>query len=242
MEDLIGKEMDHMQVVSGAQLAERFFEGTGHSYDRIVSLFTLGFDLWWKRKILRKIPPDSLQIIDQACGTGILTFKIAARFPGAQIVGVELRDEYLSIARQKASFCNSGHVEFVLGRAEDVCLEEASFDCITSSYLAKYAEIDLWVRNCKKLLRDGGLLLAHDFTYPHNPYFAAAWEFYFRIMQRFGSWRYPEWRTVFIELPELLRRTTWVPEMLEALGANGFSDISLERLTFGSAALITARK
>ncbi len=242
MGDLIGKERDHMQVVTGAQLAERFFEGTGHSYDHIVSLFTLGFDLWWKRKIPGKIPANSLQIIDQACGTGILTFKIAERFPGARIVGVELRDEYLSIARQKAALRSLSRVEFVLGRAEDVCLEEASFDCITSSYLAKYAEIDQWVQNCKKMLRDGGLFLAHDFTYPANPHFAAAWEFYFRIMQGFGIRMYPEWRTVFIELPELLRRTTWVTELLEALRVNGFSNISLESLTFGSAAVITARK
>lgn len=241
MGDLIGKEMDHMQVVSGAQLAERFFEGTGHSYDWIVSLFTLGFDLWWKRKILRKIPADSLQIIDQACGTGILTFKIAERFPGARVVGVELRDEYLSIARQKAALLKLSRVEFMLGRAEDVCPGER-FDCITSSYLAKYAEIDLWVQNCKKMLRDGGLFIAHDFTYPPNPHFAAAWESYFRIMQRFGIRMYPEWRTVFIELPELLRRTGWVAELLEALRVNGFSDISLECLTFGSAAVITARK
>ncbi|MEM5787138.1 MAG: class I SAM-dependent methyltransferase [Syntrophobacteraceae bacterium] len=227
--------------IGGVQLAERFFQGTGHSYDHIVSLFTLGFDLWWKRKILQKIPGNPLRIIDQASGTGILTFKIAGRFPEARVVGVELRDEYLVIARQKAAFLNLRRVEFVLGRAEEVFLE-GSFDCITSSYLAKYAETDRWVRNCKRMLRDGGLLIAHDFTYPPNPYFAALWEYYFRIMQTVGSWRYPEWRTVFFELPELLRRTKWVPELRESLAMHGFSDISLEFRTFGSSAIITARK
>ena len=42
------------------------------------------------------------RILDQACGTGILTLKIARRFPQARIIGVDLTDEYLRVARRKA--------------------------------------------------------------------------------------------------------------------------------------------
>lgn len=230
-----------MKIKSGTDLVERFFAGTGTTYDRIVSLFTLGFDIWWKRRILEKIPESPMQIIDQASGTGILTLKIARRFPQCRVIGVELREEYLNIAREKARLLHLNNTEFVLGRAEDVFLE-GSFDCITSSYLAKYAEIDSLVVNIKRMLRRDGLLIAHDFTYPSNPVFARIWEFYFRVMQALGSSKYPEWRTVFYELPEFLRTTGWVGELIKSLKENGFSDITLEFLTFGTSAIITARK
>jgi demethylmenaquinone methyltransferase/2-methoxy-6-polyprenyl-1,4-benzoquinol methylase len=226
---------------SGIELVERFFAGTGNSYDHIVKVFTLGFDLWWKRKILENIPEYPRQIIDQASGTGILSIKIAKRFPDCRVTGVELRDEYLSIARQRANRLNLNNLEFVLGRAEDVFIE-GSFDCITSSYLAKYAEIDSLVANNKKMLRKGGVLIAHDFTYPSNPVFAGIWEFYFKLMQGFGSSRYPEWETVFYELPVFLRTTRWVTELTRSLKENGFSDISLKFYTFGTSAIVTAIK
>ena len=60
----------------------RFFSGTGTTYDRIVNLCTLGFDRLWKQQILRAIPKGSSRILDQACGTGILTLKAAIRKEG----------------------------------------------------------------------------------------------------------------------------------------------------------------
>lgn len=86
---------------SRTALAERFFSGNGATYEHIANLSTLGLDLWWKRKILNKIPQNPTQIVDQACGTGLLTFKIAQRFPLCRIVGVDLQDEYLGIAKKR---------------------------------------------------------------------------------------------------------------------------------------------
>jgi demethylmenaquinone methyltransferase/2-methoxy-6-polyprenyl-1,4-benzoquinol methylase len=223
------------------ELVERFFSGTGSTYDRIVNWCTLGFDKWWKRKILAKIPENPRLIIDQACGTGILTFKIAQRFPHCRLIGVELRDEYLDIAREKARRLHLNNLEFVTARAEDLVLA-GSFDCITSSYLAKYAEIDCLVANAKRMLREGGLLIMHDFTYPPGPLFARLWEFYFTLMRAWGNRRYPQWNTVFHELPVFLRQTRWVSELTGCLRKENFSSVSSESLTFGTAAIVTAQK
>jgi demethylmenaquinone methyltransferase/2-methoxy-6-polyprenyl-1,4-benzoquinol methylase len=224
---------------SGVQLAHRFFSGTGTTYDQIVRLCTLGFDLWWKKKILQKIPPGPCRIMDQACGTGILTFKIAQRFPGCHVTGVELREEYLDMARQKAAARNLRNVEFLLGRAEDVLVDK-TFDCITSSYLAKYAELDVLVRNAHKMLRSGGVFIVHDFIYPSGRFFPKVWHFYFRILQTLGTWKYPEWQTAFEELPAMLRKTAWLTQLRAAMEENAFSDIRTEKLTLATSAMVTA--
>jgi demethylmenaquinone methyltransferase/2-methoxy-6-polyprenyl-1,4-benzoquinol methylase len=219
----------------------RFFSGTGPTYDRIVKLGTIGFDRFWKSRILEKIQERPARIMDLACGTGILTFRIAERFPDCHVIGVELRGEYLDIAREKARSMGKSNVEFILSRAEDVLLEEP-LDCITSSYLAKYADLSTLIRNAKEMLRKGGLLVMHEFTFPTNRRFAWLWEKYFRLMQTVGTWRYPEWRTVFFELPEFIRTTRWLPELVALLREHSFSEVTIESLTLGASTLVVAKK
>jgi demethylmenaquinone methyltransferase/2-methoxy-6-polyprenyl-1,4-benzoquinol methylase len=230
-----------MRIHPREDLVHRFFAGTGPSYDFMVNLCTFGCDQWWKRKILSRIPPRSLEIMDQASGTGILTFKIAQKFPRCRIVGVELRREYAHIAREKAVARRIRNVEFIVGGAEQVVLN-THLDCITSSYLAKYVEMESLVKNAGQMLKKNGLLIMHDFTYPPDRLFARVWELYFRILQTAASRVYPRWRTIFYELPQLLRSTRWVTELIECLRKSVFTDITLESLTLGTAAIVTARK
>jgi demethylmenaquinone methyltransferase/2-methoxy-6-polyprenyl-1,4-benzoquinol methylase len=228
-----------MSHYPGVETAHRFFSGTGSSYDLIAHLCTFGFDFWWKRKILRAVPSKPSCILDQACGTGILTIKLTRRFPHCRVIGVELREEYLNIARNRAIHHNLNHVEFLLGRAEDIVLN-AGIDCITSSYLAKYAEIGTLVLHAKKMLRPGGVLIMHDFTYPSGGIFLRLWKFYFRILQSIGAWVFPEWKTAFHELPALLESTRWVDGLVLKLKSSGFSDIQVKRLFMNTSTLVVA--
>jgi len=229
-----------MQTDPRLELVEQFFSGTGTTYDHIVNLCTLGIDRVWKERILEKLS-NPRRVMDLACGTGVLTFAIAERFPGCHVIGVELRDEYLNLAKRKAKGLGITNVEFILSRAEDVVLND-SFDCITSSYLSKYADLKLLVRNMTRMLRQDGLLLFHDFTYPSNPIWAACWEFYFKLLQRFGAWKYPQWKNVFYGLPELVRRTSWIEDLRLAMEENGLREIKLQYLIFGASAIMTGRK
>jgi demethylmenaquinone methyltransferase / 2-methoxy-6-polyprenyl-1,4-benzoquinol methylase len=225
----------------GIALVHRFFSGTGATYDHIANLCTIGFDRLWKEKMLARIPGGSTHILDQACGTGVLTLKIAQRFPRCYVVGVDVTEEYLAIASRKAADMKLTNVDFVLGRAEDVVLAQ-NFDCITSSYLAKYAELGELIRNVRTMLRDRGVLIMHDFSYPANRVYRGAWELYFNLLQIIGTWRYPQWKAVFDELPGVLRKTKWIAELTGLLTGNGFSDITTESLTLGTSAIVTARK
>jgi demethylmenaquinone methyltransferase/2-methoxy-6-polyprenyl-1,4-benzoquinol methylase len=223
------------------ELVHRFFSGTGPTYDRVVNLCTFGADIWWKKVILQKIPKRATRIMDQGCGTGILTFQIARKFPRSRIVGVELRDEYLDIAKEKGQTLKLSNVEFITGRAEEVLLEE-EFDCIVSSYLAKYADLKALIPNNNRMLRDGGLLVMHDFTYPPNRTVAGVWESYFRLLQMLGNWKFPQWREIYYQLPGFMRETHWKTNLPAILLENGFIDIRTRSLTFGTSTIVTACK
>ena len=227
--------------LSKLETVQRFFSGTGFSYDQVALLCTLGCDRLWKKKIIDKIPRRPRRILDQASGTGILTFEIARRFPDCEVIGVELRDEYLSIAKEKARALRIGNVRFILGRAEDV-VPDGAFDCITSSYLAKYADLKTLLAQAGRMLRPGGLIIMHDFTYPPHSLFRSGWQTYLAILRLLGTKIYPEWRTAFYELPGFLRETRWLTESIALLTEQGFRNLEVEALTFGTSAIVTARK
>lgn len=222
-------------------LVERFFSGTGRSYDFMVNAATFGIDRLWKRRIVELLPRDATRIVDLACGTGISTLAIARKFPDARIVGVELRDEYLAIAREKFRKLGMRNVEFVLSRAEEFAPAER-FDCVVSSYLAKYADLARLTRNTHAMLEPGGLLLMHDFTYPPEPVLRRVFWLYFSVMRGAGSRFFPSWREIFQGLPELIQATRWLSELERELRSNRFTDLRTEYLTLYGSAIVTARK
>ena len=221
--------------------AERFFSGNAWSYDHIARVSTLGLDGWWKRKILKKIPKAADRILEQASGTGILTCKIARLFPKSRVIGVELHEEYLKVARKKVRDLELSNVEFIHGRAEDVILK-GGFDCIVSDYLAKYVDLDLLVAHAWRMLRKGGLLIMHELTRPTNPQFLVLWSIHFKFLQAYGNWKHPEWNMALNDVPFLLTTTRWVDELTRALRANRFSDIEIENQIFGASVIVSARK
>lgn len=222
------------------QAARRFFDGNAASYDLVVHLWTLGLDRFWKRQIIAGIPPSPRRLIDQACGTGILTLRLARRFPECLVFGVDLNREYLAMAERKAGASALGkNVAFIQGRAEDVFLK-GPFDCIASSYLAKYADLEKLVDTAARMLRRGGVLAMHDFTYPENPFARFFLGVYFRIMQTVGSHAFPRWNAAFYELEDFLKQSRWVPELAAALETHGFGRIRARRFTLGCAAVVSA--
>lgn len=223
------------------ELVERFFDGTGKSYDFMVNVATFGIDRWWKRRIVDLIPPRPERVLDLACGTGISTLAIHDRFPDCQVVGVELRDEYLAIAREKLRRRQIHDVELVLSRAEDY-RSDRRFDCISSSYLAKYADLSRLIPNASEMLKPGGLFLMHDFTYPPRPALVRLWRLYFKTLQVVGGPLFPAWREIYRDLPGLIERTRWVEHLQTTLREHGFEDIQREDLTLYGSAIVTARK
>jgi len=222
-------------------LIERFFSGTGDSYDFMVNATTFGGDRRWKRRIVEHIPPDCERVLDLACGTGISTLAIARHRPGCHVVGVELRDEYLDIARKKVQSRGIENVEFVLSRAETYRAAQP-FDCVVSFYLAKYADLPRVVANAHAMLKPGGIFLMQDFTYPSNALLAAVWHLHFKVLQSVGSRIWPSWREIFSGLPLLIERTRWVEDLTESLKSKGFRDIGGEVLTAYGSTLVTACK
>jgi len=188
-------------------LIPKFFSKTALSYDKIVNRTTFGKDKYWKAEILKKIP-QSESILDLACGTGILTEQIAKKFPKAKIVGVDVTQNYLEIAKKKLSVYEN--VSFVNQDAEKLNLNY-KFDCITSSYIPKYCTPELLIKSCLDHLKPNGKIIFHDFIYPKNKILRILWNLYFVVLKGFGHF-IPNWIDVFEDLPKLIKKSQWLDE------------------------------
>ena len=182
-----------MLAESAKNLVPKFFDETGATYDGVVSYGTLGKDKYWKRKILEQIS-DGSSFLDLACGTGILTREIARKFSSAKIVGIDITQSYLDVAKKNSnSFDN---ISFILDDAEKFKLD-SKFDCITGSYLPKYCDPEILVKNCVVHLKPGGKIIFHDFTYPKNPVVRGLWNFFLTFLRLVGCF-IPSWKDALI--------------------------------------------
>ena len=217
-------------------LVPKFFDETGTTYDGVVSYGTLGKDRYWKKKILEQIS-DGNSFLDLACGTGILTREIAEKFPSAKIVGIDITKSYLNVAKQNSNSFNN--ISFILDDAEEFKLD-LKFDYITASYLPKYCDPEILVKNCITHLKPGGKIIFHDFTYPKNLAVRGLWNFFLTFLRLMGCF-IPSWKDALIGLPKLIRSTKWLHNYSDVMKKSGLK-VSSQYLTYGAVAILTGTK
>jgi ubiquinone/menaquinone biosynthesis C-methylase UbiE len=147
--------------------AASFDQDFGHSIQ------TLAERAAWDRILDLVLPSRAgLDVLDAGCGTGFLSFELAAR--GHRVTGVDFAPAMLAEARRKAAE-RGVSVRFEEADAEQLPFEPGSFDLAISRHLLwtlphPAAAIDEWIR----VLRPGGRLIVVDGQFDANAAPAAA--------------------------------------------------------------------
>src|SRR6476620_5803454 len=63
-------------------------------------------------ELRRRVGPTAATLIDAGAGDGLLTLALAKRHPGWRLLGLDLRDDMLNGARERAAGGRLGNVEF----------------------------------------------------------------------------------------------------------------------------------
>lgn len=223
-----------MNTGDGHIYAKSFFTKLNStSYDKIVKLTTFGQDFYWKRKMLKKITTKG-PVLELACGTGILSSLL--KDSGYTVYGIDLTFDYLKILRSKnlKYFC-------VNGTAVSLPFKDNYFDCIISSYLPKYCDINKLASECFRVLKHGGIAILHDFILPRRKLFRVFWNSYFKILKFSGRF-VKNWAKVFDDLDSLIILSNWYDSLPKNFIDKGFIDVTSETFTFETVAMISAKK
>jgi demethylmenaquinone methyltransferase/2-methoxy-6-polyprenyl-1,4-benzoquinol methylase len=221
-----------MLVHEGHARALRFFTpSNAGSYDLVVRLATFGQDFAWKHEIIREVG-DRSYILELACGTGILLSMLARK--DKNVAGIDLTFEYLHTSKRKLNAL------IAQGTAEVLPYRSESFDAIVSSYLAKYVDIQEVIDECWRVLRPGGVVVFHDFTYP-NSLINGLWDRYFALLRLAGRF-VTSWKVVFGQLDDIIKKSDWVDQTINVLENRKFQNINCRWYTAGTAAIVSAEK
>lgn len=162
------KMHDHIHRPEGKRMYNReMFGEIAPKYDFITRALSFGRDKTWKNELVEKLPDiDKPNCLDLACGTGDLTFRLAQRFPAGHIVGLDLTEPMLAIARRRNSFEN---IEFVSGDMSQTEFADASFDIVTGGYALRNAPaLRVALKEIRRVMKPGGTGAFLDFSKTSN--------------------------------------------------------------------------
>lgn len=108
---------------------------------------------------LEKEPFDA--VLDVGCGTGAVLALLHEKYPDRRYVGLDLTPEMIEVARTKVA----PGMEFVVGDAENLPFDEASFDAVLcSNSFHHYPNPAAFLAGALRVLRPGGRLILRDYT------------------------------------------------------------------------------
>lgn len=214
------------------QRIRRVFGAIAARYDLMNDLMSFGIHRSWKRRLVREAAPAAGQrIVDLAGGTGDVAALMAAA--DRRVTVVDPSEEMMAVGRMRGH----EHVDWLVGSAEKLPLEDASVDTLTISFGIRNAtRVDLALREIHRVLKPGGRFLCLEFSRPAwwlRPFYEL---FSFGVIPRLGSWiaRSPE---AYVYLVESIRRFPDQPAFAALIAEAGFEDVRWHDLSFGIACI-----
>jgi demethylmenaquinone methyltransferase/2-methoxy-6-polyprenyl-1,4-benzoquinol methylase len=149
------------------------FDGIAHRYDALNTIISLGLDRSWRRRavaMLATARPRS--VLDVATGTGDLVVEMDRILRPDLIVGVDLSEEMLSLARRKTQSDASigARLEFRQADTARLPFAQGVFDAVTVSFgVRNFEHLQVSLTEMVRVLRPGGHCMILEFSTPRKP-------------------------------------------------------------------------
>jgi len=146
-------------------LNKELFGEIAAEYDRVNRPLSLWRDAAWKREMIEALPPLTRpRCLDIACGTGDLCELLAAKYPDAEIAGVDLSEPMLNVARARGL---GDRVTLKTGDMTTLDFPDNAFDIVTGGYALRNApDLRQALAEVRRVLKPGGTAAFLDFSKP----------------------------------------------------------------------------
>lgn len=107
----------------------------------------------------QNIKPNA-RILDVGAGSGWACRQIAANFPKAEVIGLDITPGYINYAQQRADVAGLTNLKFIQGDAQNLPFDPASFDTVWSQFVLYFLpDPKAAIAGFAKVLKPGGTLL-----------------------------------------------------------------------------------
>ena len=147
------------------------FDTIARTYDRLNRVMTLGLDRCWRKRAVRGLYGN---VLDVACGTGDMVVSLAEQ--GCIVTGVDISEEMLSIARQKAP-------TYLLADAEHLPFEDNTFDAVTCAFgVRNFVHMEQGLGEMLRVLKPAGAMVILELATPDSILIRPFYNIYTRII------------------------------------------------------------
>ncbi len=225
-----------------ARFVSEMFSRIAGRYDLMNGLMTFGMHHAWRRVAARQtIAAPEGPALDLATGTGDLALELTRVHPHRMIVGADFALGMLRVAREKLERVD--HRERVHLAAADALrlpFGDRTFACVTSAFLLRnLADLELGLREMRRVTRPGGRVVALDITQPTLPGFIPLFRLYFhRIVPLVGQLVSGDGEA-YTYLPQSVDRFLAPGELSRLMEQVGLRGVTYRRLGMGTVTVHT---
>lgn len=220
------------------------FASIAYRIDFLSSMFSLGLDDSWRRKLVSVSGlRGGEKVLDVCTGTGKLALLLSKKVGHeGSICGVDFSEEMLRIAQQKID-SDLSNISYVLSDAKNLPFSSDSFDAVTYAFgMRNIPDTITALAEAYRVLKPGGSFLCLELTTPSAHWFQPIYTFYcFRIMPLIGK------MVVKSDIPY-----RYLPRSIESFSSHGgfkgimekcgFSEVTVYPMTLGVATIYKSKK
>jgi demethylmenaquinone methyltransferase / 2-methoxy-6-polyprenyl-1,4-benzoquinol methylase len=229
---------------SKKEQVEQMFNNIAHRYDFLNHFLSLGIDKIWRKKAIQELKllkPE--KILDIATGTGDLAFAALKLNPN-EIVGIDLSEEMLNLARHKAEKKGkSNKIRFERGDSENIHYPDHTFNAVTVAFgVRNFENLQKGLNEIYRVTAPGGKTVILEFSLPQNLLIRTIYYFYFKKIVPFFGKLFSKDKRAYNYLPESVEAFPDRIAFLQKLSNAGFSDTKCLPLSFGIAYVYSGKK
>ncbi|RFN60499.1 bifunctional demethylmenaquinone methyltransferase/2-methoxy-6-polyprenyl-1,4-benzoquinol methylase UbiE [Marixanthomonas ophiurae] len=227
------------------QQVEKMFDTISGEYDGLNRVISLGSDIKWRKKVIKMVlntKPDA--ILDIATGTGDLAVQFAKTSEASKIIGLDLSEGMLSVARKKVEGTPlENKVGFVKGDSEALPFDDNTFDAITVSFgIRNFENLEKGLSEILRVLKKGGIFVILETSVPKKFPFKQGYSIYTKGIMPFIGRVFSKDKVAYKYLSESASVFPHGEILNNILRKTGFIEVKNKPQTFGVATIYIATK
>ena len=224
---------------------EQMFDTISENYDGLNRVISFGADVRWRKKVIALVSAkDPESLLDIATGTGDLAIQFAEKTDIDRVVGLDLSEGMLSVARKKAAKSKfQERLEFIQGDSEALPFDDGTFDAITVSFgIRNFEDLEQGLSEIRRTLSPGGQLVILETSVPTKPLYKQGYKFYTKFLLPAIGRVFSRDKVAYRYLSESASVFPHGEVLNNILRKIGFIEVENKPQTFGVASIYTAIK
>lgn len=232
------------QVAKKEQVAT-MFNNISKTYDFLNHFMSLGIDIIWRKMAIKELVKDKPKtILDVATGTGDFAFEALEILKPEKIIGVDISEGMLAIAKEKIIKRKKSDVfEVRMGDSEKLLFEDNTFDAITVAYgVRNFENLEQGIADMLRVLKPGGKAVILEFSKPKVFPVKQLYNFYFHYVTPTIGKVFSKDASAYTYLPESVNAFPDGDRFTTLMTKVGYKDTKCRPLAFGICSIYTGIK